>query len=188
MAIKNKDGSTYSFTKPVPQMTQQSFWNKKEKIIFHNKYGQRYLREKTANDEIDLDKIKREIKIPEFVEKDEIKIIQAIEESKSKPLSEEVVEIWCLPCIEHIENIDPLYDENYDKINYGEAFVFKSRLLSLEDLSIQFVTEESINIPNESVIYPKTASRRWWRIKGMKIVEGFNIYVGAISDYQPSFG
>jgi hypothetical protein len=185
MAIKNKDGSPYRFTKPVPEMAQQSFWNKKESITVHNKYGERYLRERNDADEIDLSKIKREVELPEV---EEIKIVQAIEEPKPKQLSEEIVEIWCLPCVGHIENVDPLYDESYDKINYGGTFIFKSRLLSLEDLSIQFITEMNVNLPNESVVYPKTASRRWWRIKGMKEVEGFKIYVGVISDYQPSFG
>lgn len=184
MAIKNKDGSTYKVVKPAPKMAQQSFWNKQEKITIHNKYGQRYLRDNAENDDI-----KREFEVPVFEEKnEEIKIVQVIEEYKPKQLSEEVVEVWCLPCIDHVQNIDPLYDESYDKINYGETFIFKSRLLSLDDLSIQFIAETKVNIPYDSVIYPKTASRRWWRIKGIKEIENFKIYLGAISDYQPSFG
>jgi len=186
MAIKNKDGSVYRFSGPVPEMAEQSFWDKKDKTIVHNKFGQRYVRERKGDEDMDLSKIKRELSRAK-VEKDEIKIVQVIEQPKSKPIAEEVVEIWCLPCVDFIENVDPLYNESYNKINYGQPFIFRARLLSLEDLSIQFITEESVKLPNESVVYPKTASRRWWRVKSVKEVKDFRVYLGGISDYQPSF-
>lgn len=184
MAIKNKDGSTYGFTKPPPQMAEQVFWDK-EKIVMHNKFGMRYLRERKEEDEIDLSRLRKEIKIPEM--KSGIKIVEKIQEYKPKQLAEDVIEAWCLPCAKIIENHDPLYDERYDKIEYGETFIFKTRLLALEDLSIKFITDIKIDIPDESVVYPITASRRWWRIKGHKDVEDTRIYLGTISDYQPNF-
>lgn len=178
MAIKNKDGSTYTFTKPPLEMEEQAFWDKKEKIIVHNKFGQRYLR----------GEIIKEMRLPEKeMISEKIQIIQAIEEAKPKPVSEGVVEIWCLPCLEYSEDKDPLYEEEYTTVKYGDTFIFRSRILTIEDLYIQFVTEKDIKIAGNSVIYPKMKNRRWWRIKGVKEIQGFNVYVAEISDYQPSF-
>jgi hypothetical protein len=134
----------------------------------------------------------REVKIVDFKEvtkqhEDEIKIVKAIEESKPKPISEDIVTAWCLPCLEYTENVDPLYNESYSKINYGDKFTFQTRLLELEDLHIKFVTEGHVKLPVESVIYPQMKNRRWWRIRGVKEVKGFNVYIGIISDYQPTF-
>lgn len=190
MAIKNKDGSTYSFSKPAPQMEQQTFWDKKEKITFHNKFGEKHHQEDIKIKEPEL--IHREIKVVDFKEvtkqhEDEIKIVKAIEESKPKPISEDILDVWCLPCLEYTENVDPLYNESYSNIKYGEKFTFQARLLELEDLYVKFITEIHVKLPEESVIYPKMKNRRWWRIRGVKEVKGYNIYLGMISDYQPAF-
>lgn len=185
MAIKNKDGSNYVFTKPAPQMSEQVFWNKKEHVTLHNKFGQRYVKENT---EPEVETIIPQAPQEELPEED-IKIITHKEDYEEKPkaLSDDIVEVWCLPCLEHSENVDPLYGESYSKVNYGDKFIFKARIISLEDLQIQFVTEMSVTLPYESVIYPKMASRRWWQIKGYKEINGFRIYLGMISDYQPNF-
>lgn len=190
MAIKNKDGSTYSFSKTPQVMEQQTFWDKTEKIVFHNKFGEKFHRE-------DIQPIVpvppvREVKVVDFKEvakqvEDEIKIVQAIEESKHKPIHEDIVEVWCLPCLDYKENVDPLYGESYANAKYGEKFTFRARMLEIEDLHVQFVTEISVKLQLESVIYPKMKNRRWWRIKGVKEVKGYNIYLGMISDYQPAF-
>lgn len=190
MAIKNKDGSNYGFSKPVPEMEQQTFWDNKEKVVMHNKFGEKTLRE---NFEVQGPPIiQKEIKIPDFtkIEKEEtpeIKIVQAIEESKPKPLSSEVFEVWCLPCLNYTEEDDPLYGEKTARVNYGNKFVFRARILELEDLHIKFVTNPEDKIPVESVIYPKMRNRRWWRVKAEREIKGFNVYLGQISDYHPSF-
>jgi len=190
MAIKNKDGSAYGFTKPAPQMEQQVFWDKKEKIVFHNKFGEKHHREDMKI--VEPEPVHREIKVVDFKEvakqhDDEIKIVQAIEESKPKPISESIVEVWCLPCLQYSENVDPLYDESYANVTYGEKFTFRAKLAELEDLYIKFVTEIDVKLTEESVIYPKIKNRRWWKIKGVKEVQGYNLYLGMISDYQPAF-
>lgn len=191
MTIKNKDGSTYAFTKPTPVMEQQSFWDEKERITLHNKFGERHFREEVKIEEIE--RIEREVKLPDFKEiekqqEDKIKIVQAIEESKPHHISEGIVDIWCLPCLDYTENVDPLYNESYANVKYGETFIFRAKLMALEDLYIKFVTELDVMVLEHSVIYPKTKSKRWWRIKARKEVKGFNVYLGEISDYQPSFG
>lgn len=191
MAIKNKDGSTYSFSKPPQVMEQQTFWDKTEKIIFHNKFGEKVYRE-DLQVPILPEPPAREVKVVDFKEvakqvEDEIKIVQAIEESKHKPVHEDIVEVWCLPCLDYKENVDPLYGESYANAKYGEKFTFRARMLEIEDLHVQFVTEIGVKLQLESVIYPKMKNRRWWRIKGVKEVKGYNIYLGMISDYQPAF-
>ena len=192
MAIKNKDGTTYSFTKPAPEMEQQVFWDKTEKIVFHNKFGEKHHGHDIQQIEPEPIPVK-EIKVVDFKEvakqyEDEIKIVKAIEESKPKPISEEIVEVLCLPCIKYTENVDKLYEESYANIEYGKTFTFRARLIELEDLHIKFFTEIDVQLPEESVIFPKMRNRRWWKIKGVKEVKGFNVYIGMISDYHPSFG
>jgi len=191
MAIKNKDGSTYSFSKPPQAMEQQTFWDKTEKIIFHNKFGEKVFRE-DIQPPLVAEPPQREVKIVDFKEvakqvEDEIKIVQALEESKSKPLHEDIVEVWCLPCLEYAENVDELYGESYANVKYGEKFTFRARLLRIEDLHVEFVTETSVKLQPESVIYPKMKNRRWWKIKDMKEVKGYHVYLGMISDFQPAF-
>ena len=190
MAIKNRDGSTYTFSKPAPEMEQQSFWDKSEKIIFHNKFGEKHFREELKLPEPTLPQ--REVKIVNFKEaekqrEEQIQIVKAIEESKHKPVHADIVEVWCLPCLEYKETVDPLYGEGYNTIKYGDKFKFSARMLEIEDLNVKFVTEKSVELPEESVVYPIMKNRRWWRIKGVKEVKGFYIYLGMISDYQPAF-
>lgn len=190
MAIKNRDGSTYSFSKPPPAMEEQAFWDKTEKIIFHNKFGEKHFR-----DDIKLPEPtppQREVKAVDFeaAEKrweEEIQIVKAIEESKPKLVHEDIINVWCLPCLEYTENVDPLYDESYAKVKYGEKFQFQCRVMEIQDLSIQFVTEKSVEMGKESVIYPIMKNRRWWRIKDSKEVKGFKVWLAMISDYQPLF-
>jgi hypothetical protein len=190
MAIKNRDGSIYGFSKPAPEMEQQSFWDGTEKIVFHNKFGQKHFRQELKLPEPESPK--REIKPVDFAKaekqrENEIEIVKAIEESKFKPIYEDIVEVWCLPCLEYSENTDPLYDESYSKIKYGDKFKFKAKLIELEDLYIQFVVEKTVELQAESVVYPIMKNRRWWKIKNVKEVKGFYVYLGMISDYQPSF-
>lgn len=191
MAIKNADGSTYSFSQPPTTMEEQSFWDKKERVVLHNKFGEKHFREE-LEEEVEKPVV-REVKITNLAEvqkqkEDQIKIVQALEDSKpAKPISADIVNVWCLPCLSYDENVDPLYDESYAKVTYGDKFVFQSKLLVLEDLYLQFATTLSTKIPAESVIFPQTKSRRWWRVKGMEEVKGFNVYVAVVSDYQPKF-
>jgi hypothetical protein len=189
MTIKNKDGSTYNFSKPNPSLEEQKFWST-DKIVMHNKFGDRFTIENMTP--LEPSPIQKEVKVVNFKEvekqkEDAIKIVQAIEESKPKKLSEETFEIWCLPCLEIIENTDPLYNETTSRIKYGDKFVFRARILELEDLHIKFLTNLGDKIPAESVIFPKMRNRRWWRVQESQEVKGFNLCIGIISDYQPSF-
>lgn len=126
MAIKNRDGSTYSFSKPPPAMEEQAFWDKTEKIIFHNKFGEKHFR-----DDIKLPEPtppQREVKAVDFeaAEKrweEEIQIVKAIEESKPKLVHEDIINVWCLPCLEYTENVDPLYDESYGTRRINEEII-----------------------------------------------------------------
>ncbi len=192
MAIKNADGSTYSFSQPPTTMEEQSFWDKKERVVLHNKFGEKHFREELEEVE-QQQPVVREVKVANLAEvqkqkEDQIKIVQALEDSKpARPISADIVDVWCLPCLNYSENVDPLYDESYARITYGDKFVFQSKLLVLEDLYLQFATTLSTKIPAESVIFPQTKSRRWWRVKGMEEVKGFNVYVAVVSDYQPKF-
>ena len=184
MPIKNKDGSIFSFNKPNPVMLQQDFWSKTESVIIHNKFGQRHIVE--SNEKFREVKLNEKAKVREIEKQDDIKIIQSFVEEKPKHISESVIEVWCLPCLGYNENEDELYGESYSTLKYGDKFIFRARLLEVEDLHIQLVTDQKIN--EYSVVYPKTNGKRWWKVQETKESKGFYFMNCIISDYQPSFG
>ena len=177
MAIKNKDGSVYCFSKPNPLMNSQALWPKDEKVIFHNKFGQRYYGNKL------------EVQIEEEVEREveeEVKIVEkVIEKGHSTDRDEYVFDVWCLPA-KVVTKVDPLYGSNYSRIKYSEKYKLEAKLFESNDLHLQLITKQEI--PVNSVIFPLNKDRRWWRVTNNQNYEkGFWLVTGQISDYQPSF-
>jgi hypothetical protein len=178
MAIKNKDGSTYCFSKPNPLMNSQALWPKDEKVIFHNKFGKRYSDNKLAVEEAQEE-------VEEVVE-EKVEIVEKIiEKGHSLGRDEYVFDVWCLPATV-INKVDPLYGSNYSRIKYGEKYKFEAKLYESNDLHLQLITKQEI--PVNSVIFPLNKDRRWWRVAVNKTYEaGFWLVTGQISDYQPNF-
>lgn len=160
MAIKNKDGTVYKLTCPNPLMQEQDIWS--ADVIFHNHFG-----------------IK--VCIPDPARKPIIK------EEVVKELPQVVVEpsfmadIWCLPAI-YEEVVDPLYGEKHKRINYGNKFVFKAKLMEMSDLFIILWTENQ-EVTEGSIIFPQVKDKRWWRVAEIKD----NLLRCVITDYQPNF-
>jgi hypothetical protein len=176
MAIKNKDGSIFKLAGPPPVMENQTFWN--EKVRIHNQFGQKYVQEAVKPENNDL---------PEKIEEpsEEIKIVDSIKEETPKYVNESIINVWCLPCTGSREVVDNLYGSRYGRPEYGEKFVFKAKLLEVEDLFIQMLAKEKI--PEQSVIYPQLQMKRWWRVSAVIETNGFYVVTATISDYQPSF-
>jgi len=175
MAIKNRDGSIYCFSKPNPLMNSQSIWPKNENVILHNKIGQRFYGQ---GKEINVVEEKKVEKMKEVV-------IVTKAETSEKHVERDVIDVWCLPA-EIITKIDPLYGSNYNRIKYGEKFSFEAKIYETEDLYLQLITKQKL--PENSVIFPRNKDRRWWRVSGTEKYEGdFWIVTSQISDYQPNF-
>lgn len=177
MAIKNKDGSIYCYSKPNPAMNSQSLWPKNEEVKFHNKFGQRLY----GNTDV-----VEEVKIVEE-EEEEVKIVETIEKTKEViEVEQDVFSVWCLPATV-ITKIDPLYGSNYNRIRYGDKFTFEAKVYEATDLSLRLISKQEI--PASSVIFPLNTERRWWRVVSNNKYEdsGFWIVASQISDYQPNF-
>lgn len=166
MPIKNKDGSTYIYSKPNPIMQEQNIWDDKDVAILHNKFGQRYVSQQKTEY---IPTMKPE------QEENEIEIVESIDVPPPKYVNEDIIEVWCLPCL----------NSQGSTVTYGDTFKFKAKLLKLEDLYVQFIAQEKIS--DGSIVYPKTNSKRWWKVRNSSEVQGFHVMVGVISDYQPSF-
>jgi hypothetical protein len=178
MAIKNKDGSIYCYSKPNPLMNSQALWPKDEKVIFHNKFGQRYCDNKLEVEE-EVEEEKEEV-----VEQVEI-VEKIIEKGHTAGRDEYVFDVWCLPA-KIITKIDPLYGSNYNRVKYGEKYKFEAKLYESNDLHLQLITKQET--PVNSVIFPLNKDRRWWRVTNNQNYEkGFWLVTGQISDYQPNF-
>jgi hypothetical protein len=171
MAIKNKDGSIYCYSKPNPVMNSQSLWPKSEEIKFHNKFGQR------TYSQPEPEKIKVEIKEAGIV-------IEKSKESTEKDV--DVFDVWCLPATV-ITKVDPLYGSNYNRIKYGDKFTFEAKVYETTDLYLKLITKQEV--PENSVIFPLNTDRRWWRIKSNESYGDSNFWIvtSQISDYQPNF-
>jgi hypothetical protein len=199
MALKNKDGSTYTLQKPNPAMKQQSLWNN-EKYILHNmKWEPEVKEDKTivaptennTNEFIsELEKTKPEEKTEEIentpiferktVVHQDLKRIE--EETKSEI---EKVFVHCLPATIRTK-IDELYGDVIQTIQYGIPTSFEAVILNRRDMEFELWTDTD-KITIGSVIYPKTKDKRWWKVKKKEPkADGFILYC-INSDYQPSF-
>jgi len=176
MAIKNKDGSIYCYSKPNPVMNSQSLWSKDETVTIHNKFGKRYYESEPEEEVIEeKEKVVEEVKIVETI----------VQESHTAGRDADVFDVWCLPAT-LIAKVDPLYGSNYNRIKYGEKYSFEAKLYESSDLYFQLIAKQEI--PENSVIFPLNKDRRWWRVVNNEQYEdGFWIVTSQISDYQPNF-
>jgi hypothetical protein len=176
MAIKNKDGSIYCYSKPNPVMNSQLLWPKDEEIIIHNKFGKRYTDQKIEEEVIE--------KKEEVVE--EVKIVETIVQEGHTRRDADVFDVWCLPAT-IITKIDPLYGSSYNRIKYDEKYLFEAKLYESNDLYFQLITKQKIS--ENSVIFPLNKDRRWWRVVNNEQYKDtdFWIITSQISDYQPNF-
>jgi hypothetical protein len=197
MALKNKDGTSYKLSKPNPIMKEQSLW-KGEKFILHN---MNFISEKTV-DQTAVTPIESDLSIQE-------NFISELEETKEQPKEETVFErktitapdvkrieeekkpeiekifVHCLPAIIKTKE-DDLYGDVYQTIQYGKPTSFEAVVLKESDFYYEIWTDTDI-ADNGAVLYPKTNTKRWWKVKRrMRKADGW-ILNCIISEYQPSF-
>lgn len=191
MTLRNKDGSIYKLKGPNPIMKDQDVW---EEFITHNMHW----KEEVIKDE---NKTTIEEVLPpkdDFLEQlkqtKEIKPALAITpETKPQEIKQEIKPavkkldktfIHCLP-VSFKEVKDDLYGEIYKKMQYENPTSFEGVILQQEDLSLKLWTDYELLIG--SIIYPKTKSKRWWKVQSKEIKSEGAIFIAAPSDFQPSF-
>jgi hypothetical protein len=197
MALKNKDGSTYTLAKPNPIMKHQSLWAN-EKYLLHNmKWKVEVFVDENDSNAIEenqvessfieeLKQTKPELeKITEniFEQKTVVQTDTKKEEEKKSEINK--IFVHCLPATIKIKT-DDLYGDSYQTIQYGSPTSFEAVMLKQDDLSCEIWTDTD-TIAIGSVIFPKINTKRWWRIKNKeKKANGWILY-SITSDFQPSF-
>lgn len=207
MALKNKDGTPYRLAGPNPVMKTQSFWGD---FQLHNMKwsGEKYLDTLSRNIEKspksfveELEETKGDIQIvvpgvksmeapaeqPEEAEiverRPEVRRDASRDEARDQSSVDKVF-IHCLPAIVRMKR-DELYGDVYKKVTYGDPFSFEGVVISEDDMSLQFWT--TVDVKDESIVYPKINSKRWWRVLSSEKKAAGVLYLTVPSDKQPSF-
>jgi hypothetical protein len=132
------------------------------------------------------DKGKKLEKIQEKQVKPELEKEPEPEKEPEKQESPEVKKtiIHCLPASVSVKQ-DNLYGDVKKIIKYGEKFTFESVILDMSDFEFVFWT--NIEIPKESIIYPKNSDKRWWKISTFENKFNGFIFNANISNITPNF-
>jgi len=194
MVLRNKDGSTYRLQSPNALMKNQSIWtdytlhNMKWNSIEHknnqvvNKMESSLVLKDTFVQELEITKNDILNNSINDVEKKEAIIVKDKNVKGQNDIKKTFM--FCLPAI-ILKKIDSLYNEEYNSIEYDNPFSFEAVVTQEEDLYYKFWA--TLKIESESVIYPKSNTKRWWRINSKEEkVNGF-IYTCIPSNYQPHF-
>lgn len=215
MAIFHKDGKTYTLERPNPLVKQQETWDH-SKLIFHN-FNWEEIR--SQSEKVRTPKIKPiEIVIkeepnpvkekePERVKEPEpeVQIPDAPSDEREfdLPLLKYKVLSYCLPA-KREKRADSLYGDTWEKIGYGQKFVFPSVVISSTDIAIEFwtsdpkkqITEGSVIYPFSYEVYNKNTDSydkvpydeyRWWKISSRERKEEGWLFSAMPSDIQPDF-
>lgn len=197
MVIKNKDGSVYKLKSPNTLMKDQRFWTD------YKSHNMKW-KSTTIEGEIEVDRLQTDFVMKDsFV--DELASTAPVREEPPLPPPETPVTpsppvkiskvdnplagiprcfIYCLPA-STLKKRDSLYDDEYVSIKYGDPFSLEGVITEEHDLCVNFWT--TVDIPNNSVIFPKNNQKRWWKIVGSELIHGGKLYVCAPSTYQPHF-
>ena len=193
MVLKNKDGSVYRLRGPNLLLKEQNVWTK---YTIHNMRWNPVVQE----DNIKIEPLNTDFSIKDkFI--DELNMTQPPKEEpiiERKPVvikeKEKIKEkeddglkksfIYCLPSILQ-KKIDNLYDEEFVTVTYGNPFSFEAVITEEHDLFLNFWTTTEMD--KESVIFPKTNHKRWWKIVDKEHKTGGYLYSCYPSSYQPHF-
>lgn len=197
MALKNKDGTPYTLQKPNPIMKNQSLWIGENYQLHNMKWQSETQEDQTKIEPIKTDLVIKDDFISELSDtkenKDEAAVFErktVVHEDKQRKEEETKSEvektfIHCLPAIVKTK-IDDLYGDVIKTVKYEEPISFEGVVLLNTDLSFEVWTDtEKISLG--SILYPKTNTKRWWRVKNKINKANGWLLQCTPSDYQPSF-
>jgi len=194
MALRNKDGSTYRLQSPNALMKNQSIWtdyilhNMKWNSIEHksnqvvNKMESNLVLKDTFVQELEMTKNEISNNLINDVEKKEAIVVKDKNVKGKNDIKKTFM--FCLPAIV-LKKTDSLYNEEYNSIEYDNPFSFEAIVVQEEDLYYKFWA--TLKIESESVIYPKSNTKRWWRVNSKEEKGNGFIYICIPSNYQPHF-
>lgn len=180
MPIYNKDGTEFKLSGPNPIMKNQDLWG--EFTIHNMDFLSKTFKFQTKTPPPPVNLVVKE----SFLEAlDAAK--NEIVEPPPKPKEENILEktfIYCLPA-EIKQRSDSLYGDVYQTIQYGNPTSFEGVIISQSDIILEIWTDA--NFDKGSILYPKTNSKRWWRVQEKKPKASGWLLASIPSDFQPSF-
>lgn len=222
MTIKKKDGNVYVLEGPNKLAKNQQNIDL-SKCVFHNfswdeivwkgksapkvVVNSSQTIEKPAPPKVVLPEVP---KVPEAAERPE-KEEPAPKSSKSEnkedsfnfPILKVKVLMHCLPAKVKTHK-DLLYGDSWERIVYGNKFIFPSVMISNNDLQMQFWTSDpNSQISEKSIVYPFSYEiynqntqdydkvpfneHRWWKVTSKEEKEGGWLFFTAPSQDHPDF-
>ena len=107
-----------------------------------------------------------------------------VKEEEKKPEINKIF-VHCLPATIRTKK-DDLYDEIYQTIQYGKPTSFEAVIILETDVSYEIWTDADV-ADSGAVLFPRTNTKRWWKVKKrVRRADGW-ILSCIMSDYQPSF-
>lgn len=192
MTIRKKDGTVYVIEGPNKLLKDQKDIDLSN-CIFHNFEWQEIIYKKTGSSKISIPKPKPEPEPQETIAKPEPELQETIakpkiEEDFKFPILKVKVLMHCLPA--KVSSFkDSFYGDGWERINYGEKFIFPSVMISNNDLEMSFWTSDpNDKIKEKSIIFPFSYEiyneniqgydkvpfdeHRWWKVDKKEAKEG----------------
>lgn len=215
MAIKDKDGNIYRLRGPNPVMKTQNAWDQKSIKLINFEFQEEIVDDKgqivaeilqqanvSSNENLihfkPKTKSQEEIKeTPLQVQKIPINSPPSRSENSRTPGDEPVIYnekdpvsrakktyIYCLPILQK-QIIDSIYENEYQEDIYGNKITIEAIMLEEDDLFCRFWTNTLI--PEKSIVYPRTQTRRWWQVNSLQQEgKGYTIFATPTSK-NPDF-
>ena len=99
-------------------------------------------------------------------------------------LKSKMIQFYHAPAIQTMR-VDEFYGTSYKVTTYGQKSEFDGIIVAQTDLELQFWTVNRVFIG--SVVFPKNADRRWWRVEDVEPKTGGFLCKAFVSDVTPDF-
>ncbi len=105
----------------------------------------------------------------------------------ARVLKEKGVVYYCAPVIGSKKHVDELYGTEYERMQYGDKFMFDAIVIAQSDLQIQFWCLRRLT--KGSIVYRKIreGGERWWRLNEIEPKTGGYLVRAIPSDTNPDF-
>jgi hypothetical protein len=175
MTIKDKDGKPYKLSGPNPLRLSQNDWDKSQVELINMQWnGTSVKQEKEQQKPI------QKYITPVTTESNEV--IEPPKQQEQPSIKKTV--FLCLPILKNVTS-DDLYGINQVTTSFGKKYTFEAIIIDENDLMLSFWT--SIDISNDSIVFPRSFGKRWWKISSRQAINGGFSYSAITSDINPDF-
>lgn len=178
MTIKDKDGKPYKLSGPNPLRLSQNDWDKSYVELINMQWnGTSVKQEQQKEQQKPIQKYTTPVEIEN----------KASAEPPKKQVEQPSIKktvFLCLPILKNVTS-DDLYGINQVTTSFGKKYTFEAIIIDENDLMLSFWT--SIDISNDSIVFPRSFGKRWWKISSRQAINGGFSYSAITSDINPDF-